>query len=41
MLFVTGYADLTALGDIPESGILLKPFRGARLLDKISGVLRG
>jgi signal transduction histidine kinase/CheY-like chemotaxis protein len=39
VLFVTGYADLTALGDIAEDRILLKPFRSARLLDKISVAL--
>jgi hypothetical protein len=36
---VTGYADLTALADIAERRILLKPFRSATLLDKIGGVL--
>ena len=40
VLFVTGYADLTALGDVAESGILLKPFRSAKLLDKISVALQ-
>ena len=39
VLFVTGYADLTALADIAERRILLKPFRSATLLDKIGGVL--
>ncbi len=39
VLFVTGYADLTALGDVPEQQILLKPFRCSTLLDKICGVL--
>ena len=40
VLFVTGYADLTELGDVAESGILLKPFRSAKLLDKISVALQ-
>ena len=40
VLFVTGYADLTALGDVAETDILLKPFRGAKLIEKISGVLQ-
>ena len=40
VLFVTGYADLTALGDVAEANILLKPFRGAKLIEKISGALR-
>ena len=40
VLFVTGYADLTALGDVAPSNILLKPFRGARLIEKISGALQ-
>ncbi len=41
VLFVTGYADLTALGDVAETDILLKPFRGAKLIEKILGALRG
>ncbi len=41
VLFVTGYADLTVLGDVAESHILLKPFRGAKLIEKISGALQG
>ncbi len=40
VLFVTGYADLTVLGDVAESQILLKPFRGAKLIEKISGALQ-
>ena len=40
VLFVTGYADLTVLGDVAETHILLKPFRGAKLIEKISGALQ-
>ncbi len=40
VLFVTGYADLTVLGDVAEDHILLKPFRGAKLIEKISGALQ-
>jgi PAS domain S-box-containing protein len=40
LLFVTGYADLTALKEVGEEFIVQKPFRGdelARKLDKVLG----
>ncbi len=41
VLFVTGYADLTALADVPQRRLLLKPFRSALLLEKVAGALAG
>jgi len=39
VLFVTGYADLTALGDIGEDRIVQKPFRGDALAAKVRRLL--
>ncbi|MCQ8279623.1 response regulator [Acetobacteraceae bacterium KSS8] len=41
VLFVTGYADLTALADVPQRCLLLKPFRTALLLEKVAAALAG
>jgi CheY-like chemotaxis protein len=35
VLFVTGYADTSALGDIDETRIVRKPFMGNELADKV------
>jgi PAS domain S-box-containing protein len=39
MLFVTGYADLTALNELGEENIIQKPFRDDELARKVSRVL--
>jgi DNA-binding response OmpR family regulator len=39
MIFLTGYADTTALGDIDEDHIIRKPFRDSDLVAKIRHVL--
>jgi len=39
VLFVTGYADLTALGDVAEDRIVQKPFRGDVLTAKVRRLL--
>jgi nitrogen-specific signal transduction histidine kinase len=40
VLFITGYADLTALGDVDEDHIVQKPFREADLAEKVGRSLR-
>lgn len=40
VLFITGYADLTALQSVDEDHIIQKPFREADLADKVSRRLR-
>jgi hypothetical protein len=35
VVFVTGYADTSALGDIDETQIVRKPFIGDELADKV------
>ena len=35
VVFVTGYADTSALGDIGETQIVRKPFIGNELADKV------
>ena len=40
VLFVTGYADLSALGTTPETRILLKPYAAADLQNKLRIALR-
>jgi CheY-like chemotaxis protein len=39
MIFLTGYADTTALGDTDEDHIIRKPFRDSDLVAKIRRVL--
>jgi CheY-like chemotaxis protein len=39
MIFLTGYADTTALGDTDEDHIIRKPFRDSDLMTKIRRVL--
>jgi signal transduction histidine kinase/CheY-like chemotaxis protein len=39
VIFVTGYADTSALGDIDETQIVRKPFIGNELADKVQFVL--
>jgi CheY-like chemotaxis protein len=39
VLFVTGYADLTAIASVSEDRIVQKPFRGGELQRKISLLL--
>ncbi|MBN8902812.1 MAG: response regulator, partial [Rhodospirillales bacterium] len=39
-LFITGFADLAALSDVPEDRILQKPFREADLAAKVTNTLR-
>jgi hypothetical protein len=39
MLFVTGYADTAAFGDIGEAGIIKKPFVGDELATKVRAAL--
>ncbi len=41
MLFVTGYADLTALRDVGEDRIVQKPFQEDELEQKLRGFLTG
>ncbi len=41
LAFLTGYADLTALGEFAGEPILHKPFRDAELGKLVSGLLRG
>jgi PAS domain S-box-containing protein len=41
VLFVTGYADLTALSAISEERIVQKPFRGGELQRKIGRLMAG
>ena len=40
VVFITGYADLTALKEVGEDRIVQKPFREADLADKIGRSLR-
>jgi signal transduction histidine kinase/DNA-binding response OmpR family regulator len=40
MIFLTGYADTTALADTDEDHIIRKPFRDHELVAKIRGVLK-
>jgi PAS domain S-box-containing protein len=40
VVFITGYADLTALKDVGEDRIVQKPFREADLADKVGRSLR-
>ncbi|HET7383763.1 MAG TPA: response regulator, partial [Pseudolabrys sp.] len=39
ILFITGYADTSALGDIGETQIVRKPFIGNELADKVQFAL--
>jgi CheY-like chemotaxis protein len=39
VLFVTGYADLTAISDVSEERIVQKPFRGGELQRKVGRLL--
>jgi CheY-like chemotaxis protein len=39
VLFITGYADKTALGDVGEARIIKKPFVGDELANKVSAAL--
>ena len=39
ILFVTGYADLSAIADVGEERIVQKPFRGGELQRKIGKLL--
>ena len=39
LIFLTGYADTTALGDTDEDHIIRKPFRDGDLMAKIRRVL--
>jgi CheY-like chemotaxis protein len=39
ILFVTGYADKTALGEIGDARIIKKPFIGSELSDKVHAAL--
>ena len=39
ILFMTGYADKTALGDIGEEGIIKKPFIDDELTAKVHSAL--
>ena len=39
VLFITGYADTSALGDIGETQIVRKPFIGSELADKVQFAL--
>jgi CheY-like chemotaxis protein len=41
ILFVTGYADLSAIADVSEDRIVQKPFRGGELQRKIGKLLAG
>jgi signal transduction histidine kinase len=41
ILFVTGYADKTALGEIGDARIIKKPFVGSELTDKVHAALVG
>jgi CheY-like chemotaxis protein len=40
-LFVTGYADLGAIGSVGEERIVQKPFRGGELQRKVRHMLAG
>jgi CheY-like chemotaxis protein len=40
LIFVTGYADLTALGEFADEAILHKPFRDEDLGKKVSDLLK-
>jgi len=40
VVFITGYADLTALKEVGEDRIVQKPFREADLAEKVSRSLR-
>ena len=39
ILFVTGYADKTALGDLGDARIIKKPFIGNELAEKVHAAL--
>jgi CheY-like chemotaxis protein len=39
VLFITGYADKTALGEVGEARIIKKPFVGGELANKVSAAL--
>jgi DNA-binding response OmpR family regulator len=39
ILFVTGYVDKTALGDISDDRIVRKPFVGDELIEKICAAI--
>ena len=39
ILFVTGYADKTALGDVGDERIIKKPFVGDELAEKVNAAL--
>ena len=39
VIFVTGYADTSALGDIDDTQIVRKPFIGNELADKVQFAL--
>jgi CheY-like chemotaxis protein len=39
VLFVTGYADLSAIADVSEDRIVQKPFRGGELQRKVQRIL--
>ena len=39
ILFVTGYADKTALGEVGDARIIKKPFIGNELADKVHAAL--
>jgi hypothetical protein len=39
VVFVTGYADTSALGDIDDTQIVRKPFIGNELADKVQFAL--
>jgi CheY-like chemotaxis protein len=39
VVFVTGYADLAGLAEVPEQRILLKPFRDEELREKLEAAL--
>jgi len=41
ILFVTGYADLSAIAEVSEDRIVQKPFRGGELQRKIGKLLAG
>jgi CheY-like chemotaxis protein len=41
VLFVTGYADLSAISSVSEDRIVQKPFRGGELQRKIGRLLTG
>ncbi len=41
IIFVTGYADLTALGEFASEPILHKPFKDSDLSEQVAELLKG